>query len=126
MSAKQKLAELNPHLFARFGGWLDEDKRLIGYRRFHLVLLGLSLLFLAQGFAFGYLLREQRRERAASCQRTYEGVRAVFQPFLGSPAERSPEMQADVAKFNKRVEELKAGCSQQIRGKQPLPTKGKR
>lgn len=51
--------------------------------------------------------------RAASCRRTYEGIREVFKPFF--PPKPNARQKADQDKFNRTVDRLKANCNKQTR-----------
>ena len=50
--------------------------------------------------------------RVESCERTYEGVRQIFQPFL-PPSPRTNKQRRLVKKFNNRIDTLRARCGQQ-------------
>lgn len=54
-----------------------------------------------------------QQSRVESCQRTYEGVRQVFQPFL-RPHPRGEEARR-IARFNERIDMLKLGCVTQTK-----------
>lgn len=67
--------------------------------------------------AAGWLTHQQReiqRERVASCERTYEGVREVFRPFFRPTKVRTRKERHDIRKFNRTVQRLKAHCDKQI------------
>lgn len=54
-----------------------------------------------------------QKDRVASCQRTYEGVREVFRPFFRTKRLRTVKEQGNIDRFNARIDELKAGCDEQ-------------
>lgn len=69
----------------RFHAWLDGDHRLIGYRRFYLVVTALGLLFVIQGVVFGELIAANRARdhriqasRVYSCRQTYSKMRQIL------------------------------------------------
>lgn len=69
----------------RLRRWLDGDHRLIGYRRFYLVVTALGLLFVIQGVVFGWMIRENRATdrriqagREHSCRQTYSKMREIL------------------------------------------------
>ena len=51
------------------------------------------------------------QSRLESCQRTYEGVRQVFNVFF--PDAPKGQEKKDIRKFNRRVDALKRGCERQ-------------
>jgi hypothetical protein len=51
------------------------------------------------------------------CRTTYEGIRFVFRPFFPPPP-RSKEEQAQVDKFNNRIDRLKTRCLAQTNTKE--------
>lgn len=76
------------------------------------------LLAVILSSALAVYLNDQRvndiqKDRVKSCQRTYEGVREVFKPFFRTKRLRTEKEQANVDKFNARIDELKAGCGDQ-------------
>ena len=52
--------------------------------------------------------------RLESCQRTYEGIRQAFRPFLPPPRARSRIVRLRLHKFNTNIDRLKAQCAVQI------------
>jgi hypothetical protein len=53
--------------------------------------------------------------RVASCQRTYEGIREVFTPFMPKPPNATPDQLQDWSTFNSTIDELKENCTKQTR-----------
>lgn len=53
-----------------------------------------------------------QKSRTESCQRTYEGIREVLRPFFPPPP-RTETQQANLDKFNDKVDELKTNCTKQ-------------
>lgn len=71
-----------------------------------------------------YALQENRNRvdeiqqaRLSSCERTYEGVREIFKPFLSAPP-ATAKQKKDRALFNSTVDELKANCAVQTKTKE--------
>lgn len=58
-------------------------------------------------------LSEIQDARLASCKQTYEGIREVFLPFFPPPEKRSARQNADFAKLNRTIHDLKAHCGKQ-------------
>jgi len=54
-----------------------------------------------------------QNSRLESCKRTYEGIGEVFQPFFPK-APRTRKQQAELDKFNKRIDQLQQACIDQI------------
>lgn len=55
--------------------------------------------------------------RIESCQRTYEGIREVFQPLLPPESERTEKQKENLKKFNDKIDELKSNCPKQTQPK---------
>jgi hypothetical protein len=72
--------------------------------------------------AIAYFVNENQQRvddiqaaRVASCQRTYEGIREVFLPFMPKPPNASPDQLADWVRFNDTIDRLKRNCTLQTR-----------
>jgi hypothetical protein len=70
-----------------------------------------------------FILIQIQDARRESCQKTYEGIREVFTPFLAPPAERTKEQQADIDLFNKTIDEKKSNCGKQTKTNTPVALK---
>jgi hypothetical protein len=92
----------------------EEKTRAI---RIGFVLLTIIFFFTLAGFAFvvranGHRVDDIQRSRIESCERTYEGVRTVFEQFYPKPPRTQKQMN-DIQKFNKTINKLVAGCTAQ-------------
>jgi hypothetical protein len=58
-------------------------------------------------------INDIQQARVESCQRTYEGVRQIFAPFVRLNPDR-----VGVRRYNHRIDMLKAGCVHQTKGNQ--------
>ena len=56
------------------------------------------------------LIRQIQEQRVVSCERTYEGVREVFAPFMVPELITTPEQLQRVRTFNDTIDGLKNRC----------------
>lgn len=61
-------------------------------------------------------IRDIQKSRVESCERTYEGVRQVFDPFL--PDHPRGKQRRDIQKFNDTIDRLKRTCPKQTSPKE--------
>lgn len=55
-----------------------------------------------------------QKSRIESCRSSYEGVRQVFKPFFRSKSQRTAKEQRNIEKFNRKVDDLKSTCPEQV------------
>lgn len=93
-------------------------------RAFNWLALATIFLYLSMGgiAVFGWISNANRvndiqQNRVYSCQKTYDGIREVFKPFLSAPKKRTAQEQKDIDLFNKTIAHLKAKCHAQVKPK---------
>jgi hypothetical protein len=84
--------------------------------------IALTAVFTLVVAALGWFAKENNERihdiqvaRVASCQRTYEGIREVFTPFMPKPPNATPDQLQDWSTFNSTIDELKENCTKQTR-----------
>lgn len=93
-------------------------------RAFNWLVLATLILYLSMGgiAIFGWISNANRvndiqQSRVYSCQKTYEGIKEVFKPFLSAPRKRTAQEQRDIIVFNKTIQHLKVKCNTQVKPK---------
>lgn len=102
---------------------IPPDLQRIRRHDLHIVITLMAFAYLVIGvgisssfYANGNRVSDLQRSRVESCERTYEGVRLIFKPFLPPAGTRTPKQQRDLKRFNDRVDNLKARCDEQVKG----------
>lgn len=54
-------------------------------------------------------INDIQNSRRQSCERTYEGIRQVFKPFLSGP--QTATQKKNIDKFNHRIDVFKSRCA---------------
>lgn len=88
---------------------MENENRRDWWKTALTIWLALFTIFLIIGWeANQNRIKDIQRSRVQSCERTYEGIRMVFKPFLAGP--QTQKQKKNIQKFNNRIDTLKSKC----------------